>query len=141
MFARPTKEYAIGSAPPNASYPLEGPASIPSVRHWLAALRDDGVFDADDDHLYDIQLACTELAANAIEHAGPPRSVRVVAVTDEALLVEVTDGSPLIDVTVGRSRVDGTRGRGLAMVSMLARRWGVTRRDDLKVLWAWLRTR
>lgn len=123
------------------SHPLDGPVSVSGVRHWLARLRDGGLFAADDDHLHDIQLACTELAANAIEHAAAPRSVRVVEVTDDALLVEVVDGSPDVEVTVGSSRIDDTRGRGLLMVATLARSWGTARRNAHKVLWAWLGTR
>lgn len=130
----------FGLVAPCASYPIDGVASVSKVRNWLATLRDDGLFEADDDHLYDIQLACTELAMNAIEHAQPPWSVHLAEVRHDAVLIEVVDGSPLVDVVVGTSRVGPTRGRGLTMVAALARGWGVVRRGDAKVSWAWLDT-
>ncbi|HEX3592314.1 MAG TPA: ATP-binding protein [Pseudonocardiaceae bacterium] len=130
-----------GSVAPQASYPLSGPASLATMRRWLVGLRDRGVFDADDSHLEDIQLACTELAANAIEHAEPPCSVHVMRVTTDAVLIEVRDSSPSIEVAAREPSADATRGRGLHLIAGLARRWGVTCRDRDKVLWAWLTTR
>ncbi|HKN98399.1 MAG TPA: ATP-binding protein [Pseudonocardiaceae bacterium] len=128
------------SAAPRASYSLDGPASLATMRRWLAGLRDRGVFHADDEHLRDIQLACTELATNAIEHAAPPRSVHVVRVTTTAVLIEVSDGSPSVDVARRTPDLHARRGRGLNMIAILARRWGVTRRGHHKILWAWLAT-
>lgn len=77
---------------PYASHPIDGLVSVSNMRDWLAALRDDGLFEADDDHLYDIQLACTELAANAIEHARPPRAIHIAQVRDDAVGSLGSDG-------------------------------------------------
>ena len=76
-----------------------------------------------------------ELVANALRHAGPPAGLRLLRRRDSVLL-EVTDPElrvpklPKIDNTTSES------GRGLRIVSMLARRWGVQLHDDGKTVWA-----
>src|SRR4051794_1610090 len=76
----------------------------------------------------------SELAANALEHAGPPVELRAYA-TRQRLVVQTTDRSAL--PAVGRwSDRDDERGRGLALVDALADAWGVRLGLGGKTTWA-----
>ncbi len=80
-----------------------------------------------------VQVA-SELAANAVEHAGPPVEFRAFA-TAHRVVVETTDRSALPPVR-RRSGRDDERGRGLALVSALADAWGVRLGLGGKTTWA-----
>ena len=78
----------------------------------------------------------SELATNAVIHAGTPFRVRL-RLADEALRIEVQDGSP----RTPRQRhygMSATTGRGLALVSSLSHEWGVVREAQGKTVWCLL---
>ena len=76
----------------------------------------------------------SELAANAVEHAGPPVELRAYA-TAQRLVVQTTDRSALPPVRRRSGRED-ERGRGLALVAALADTWGVRLGLGGKTTWA-----
>ncbi len=76
----------------------------------------------------------SELAANAVEHAGPPVELRAYA-TAQRLVVQTTDRSALPPVRRLSGRED-ERGRGLALVAALADTWGVRLGLGGKTTWA-----
>jgi anti-sigma regulatory factor (Ser/Thr protein kinase) len=76
----------------------------------------------------------SELAANAVEHAGPPVELRAFA-TAQRVVVETTDRSALPPVRRQSGR-DDERGRGLALVAALADAWGVRLGLGGKTTWA-----
>jgi anti-sigma regulatory factor (Ser/Thr protein kinase) len=106
------------------------PAELQSVRAARLFVQDGVGVDAD----HPISLCVSELATNAVMHAGTEFRV-VVLSTDRKVRVEVHDeaaGDPEVrtadEYTVG--------GRGLMIVEHLADRWGVDERDDgTKSVW------
>lgn len=82
-----------------------------------------------------IVLAVSELVTNAIEHGEGDVALRVRC-ADNELRIEVTDGNP----TAAKLRPAGQEdvsGRGLLLVAVLARDWGVS--DDGKTTWCTFR--
>ncbi|MDQ1704406.1 MAG: hypothetical protein QOF18_772 [Frankiaceae bacterium] len=77
--------------------------------------------------------ALTELATNAVIHA---RTDFVVTAqwSDDVLRVGVHDDSPRLPVQRSYA-VDATTGRGLALVALLCRSWGVERDGTGKQVW------
>jgi MEDS: MEthanogen/methylotroph, DcmR Sensory domain/Histidine kinase-like ATPase domain len=82
----------------------------------------------------DVQLVVSELATNAVVHAGTPFSISVssdgrtmrIAVSDWSVVRPVVrDGSP-----------DAISGRGLRLVAAVAGDWGVEPGPDGKTVWA-----
>ena len=83
----------------------------------------------------DVQLVVSELATNALTHALTPFTVTLAAVA-QSLLVKVRDGSPCHPVIVVGTPND-TAGRGVTIVALLSRDWGVTAHaDGGKTVWA-----
>lgn len=80
-----------------------------------------------------VALIVTELAANAVRHAGGEVTVAIRR-QGATLRLEVGDGSERRPVRrhVGPSAVDG---RGLLIVEALADRWGVEQQGVGKVVW------
>ena len=86
----------------------------------------------------DVELVVSELATNAVAHAGTPFTVSLTWL-DHTLVVEVKDDSPS-----GPRRVhpDGlaAAGRGVVIVEVLSTTWGVkTYASGGKSVWAELR--
>ncbi len=75
-----------------------------------------------------------ELAANAIQHAGTPFSVRLTR-RATAVTVEVADESPELPQVVPAGPYDSGH-RGLLIVETLAQRWGVHPTERGKAVWA-----
>lgn len=108
-------------------------AAIREARVFAAS----SVVDAAPDRVVEeFTLLVSELASNAVLHAGTPFTVRVTVGAD-ALRVEVRDHSPDAPRvrTAPTSSVDG---RGLSIVDALAARWGVAPRPEGggKSVWA-----
>jgi CheY-like chemotaxis protein/anti-sigma regulatory factor (Ser/Thr protein kinase) len=110
------------------------PSSVPEAREFVRRLlRDWGA-----DHLFDeASLVVTELAANAVLHAGSPYEVRLTH-ADGVLRIEVADGDPGTPEPQPFSAVAET-GRGIVLVSAISASWGIDARPDGKVTWAELR--
>jgi serine phosphatase RsbU (regulator of sigma subunit)/anti-sigma regulatory factor (Ser/Thr protein kinase) len=81
----------------------------------------------------DLELIVSELVTNAIIHGSPPINLRLTHLGDE-VLVEVDDG---FDHTPHRRRPepDEEHGRGLHIMTMLARRSGVSVGPEGKTVW------
>ena len=83
----------------------------------------------------DVQLVVSELATNALLHAGTPFTVTLRGDGESVLLV-VQDGSSSAPVHATVSELE-TRGRGLTLVDALSRDWGVNPGDgSAKSVWA-----
>jgi anti-sigma regulatory factor (Ser/Thr protein kinase) len=83
----------------------------------------------------DAALLLTELVTNAALHAKTDIVIRVELGNDH-LRVAVTDSSPRQPVVRHYSE-QSTTGRGLALVSAVARRWGIEPNPDgTKTVWA-----
>jgi anti-sigma regulatory factor (Ser/Thr protein kinase) len=120
-------------------YALDSPTPVvlAHLRSWLRH----NLAGIDPNVLIDLELVCTELAANALEHATGPRHLRLLHHPDRNLVrVEVDDASPDKLPTPGRSRLSSRRGRGLRLIGALAR-WGMRRDRKTKTVWAELPTR
>lgn len=107
-------------------------ARIPEVRELLSRLvaswrLDSAVAEAD------VQLLATELATNAVRHAGTPFTV-TIRYLGTALRVEVNDESPVLPVRRDPDPED-ISGRGMVLVAALASAWGVEPADDGKSVW------
>jgi anti-sigma regulatory factor (Ser/Thr protein kinase) len=105
-------------------------SDVARARRAVAAIAD----VAQPDRVAAIVQVTSELAANAVEHAGPPVELRAFA-TRQRVVVETTDRSALPPVRRQSSR-DDERGRGLALVAALADTWGVRLGFGGKTTWA-----
>ena len=112
-------EYA--SAPSRAAslqLPAE-PTAPARLRRWLASqLRGWQVTEEVSDAAV---LCASELATNALLHAGTPARVDI---GPERLLVAVSDHGTRGSVTLTQTEALSSRGRGLGMVEALADAWG-----------------
>jgi len=81
-------------------------------------------------------LVVTELAANAVLHAGSSYQVRL-AWSPGLLRIEVSDDDPLTTPEPQPFSSTAESGRGIVLVSAIATSWGIeTDGDDGKVTWA-----
>lgn len=115
---------------PVAELTLPGEARSASLarRFLVATLADWGIPNDD------AALLVTELVTNAALHARTEVVVRIEQ-RPACLRLGVTDGSPRRPVVRNYSATS-TTGRGLALVSALASRWGITSNDDgTKTVW------
>lgn len=82
----------------------------------------------------DVMLVVSELATNAVIHAGTPFSVSISA-TDAAMRISVQDSSSTRPVVRDGSPA-ALSGRGLRLVGAVSRDWGVEFSLDGKTVWA-----
>lgn len=83
----------------------------------------------------DVTLVASELATNALRHAGTAFTVTITAFAND-LVLAVEDGSLSMPVLVDAG-ADDVVGRGMAIVDILARDWGVVVEADVgKSVWA-----
>lgn len=109
----------------------DGGRLVSQVRAFVAGeLRRLGRTGLTDDAL----LVVSELAANAILHAG---GIAAVAVVDhgEAVRVEVHDRTRVSPV-MPRQSAEAMTGRGLRLVAAVSAGWGAEPTDEGKVVWA-----
>jgi anti-sigma regulatory factor (Ser/Thr protein kinase) len=85
----------------------------------------------------DALVIASELATNAVLHAGGDFTVKVVRHADGTVRVAVRDGSTVAP-RARRAAPGAGSGRGLALVSALAGRWGAHLTPEGKVVWAQL---
>lgn len=109
------------------------PAAIPQARRFVRRHVDDAAL------VERALLLVSELATNALEHAGSAFEVTVVTGTDR-VRVEVVDASHRPPMVTYRP-LEAEHGRGLRIVQGLAEEWGVDARPDGdgKVVWFELR--
>ncbi|WP_254185460.1 ATP-binding protein [Nocardioides panacis] len=88
-------------------------------------------------HLSDsVELVVSELATNAVLHAGTRFTVSLHAFED-TLLLEVEDGSWTGPCQAVFAEPGAVSGRGLSIVNLLSRDWGVdTQAGGGKSVWA-----
>jgi anti-sigma regulatory factor (Ser/Thr protein kinase) len=102
-----------------------------AARHFLVdALRQRGY---EGPILDDAQIVLSELASNAVIHAGSPFAVALRA-GGSVLRISVHDDSPVIPTL--REDDSLPSGRGLRLVAALSRSWGVEMAGDGKRVWA-----
>jgi hypothetical protein len=82
----------------------------------------------------DAQLVVSELATNAVIHAGTPFSVALRS-DGEFVRIAVHDWSSMQPV-VGDDDPTATSGRGLRLIAMVSHAWGVEFGPDGKTVWA-----
>jgi anti-sigma regulatory factor (Ser/Thr protein kinase) len=123
------------SAPRSWSHQAELAAEASSVSHARAFVAEH-LLDHELAHLVDdIVLVVSELATNALVHAGSPFTV-TLGVFKETVVLEVLDGTHAGPTLVAARTLD-TRGRGIAIVQALSRDWGVSARvSGGKAVWA-----
>lgn len=97
------------------------PTSPARIRRWLLGRL--AAWRIAEETAETAALCASELATNALLHAGTPSRVRV-DVSAERLLVAVTDGGTRGRVQVGEPEPLSRRGRGLQLVEHLADAWG-----------------
>ena len=87
------------------------------VREWLPE-------DLAGEKLESAQLLVSELVTNAVVH-GRGRVTLRAELDDDRLLVEVIDDGDGFERIVRQRDFDSVGGRGLAIVDVLASRWGI----------------
>jgi anti-sigma regulatory factor (Ser/Thr protein kinase) len=102
-----------------------------AVRAVRSALQP--LFDVDRELAEDVRLVASELVSNVVLHTQG--GGRLVVWADDRVRIEVHDQDPTAPVVLDVS-ISSITGRGLAIVSGIADRWGVERRDDGKATWA-----
>jgi len=103
--------------------------SVTEARHFVAEL----VSDYPSALAEAAVLLTSELATNAIRHAGQAFSVRVET-TAEQLRVEVTDAGEGQPMPRSPQTLESS-GRGLQIVESLSDEWGVARVGPGKTVW------
>jgi anti-sigma regulatory factor (Ser/Thr protein kinase) len=107
-------------------------ASLSAARSFVSAMLD--VWECEDPDQV-AALLTSEIVSNAVRHAASLIGLKVAIVDEQQLRVEASDEAPNATVATDPDRRDGEGGHGLHIVASLARRWGVERYDDHKVVW------
>jgi anti-sigma regulatory factor (Ser/Thr protein kinase) len=108
------------------------PASASQAREFVCRhLLSNGLLHLQDD----LRLVVSELVTNAIMHAHTPFTVDLER-AGLSVTLTVRDLSPMVPVMGAADTMDGA-GRGLAIIDVLSREWGVTSRaGGSKSVWA-----
>ncbi|MFF7735144.1 SpoIIE family protein phosphatase [Streptomyces sp. NPDC007984] len=85
------------------------------------------------DAVFVTELVVSELVTNAIRHAEPPVTLRLIH--DSTLICEVSDGGSTAP-HLRRARSYDEGGRGLLLVAQLTERWGTRQGATGKTIWA-----
>jgi anti-sigma regulatory factor (Ser/Thr protein kinase) len=110
-----------------------GPDAPLAARRFLAGLlRRRPYGDRVDAH--DAELVVSELATNAVIHAGTPFSVGV-RYDGSAVRISVQDWSSRQPI-IRELRPGALSGRGLRLIAMVSRAWGIDYGPDGKTVWA-----
>ena len=110
--------------------------SVPAARHFaVEAITSMGAADL----ASEAELLVSELAANAVLHAGTPMRVSVLR-CDHHVRVEVRDDDPNLPRRVTPDPM-AQHGRGVMLVDMLASAWGINGNDRGKTVWFELQQR
>jgi serine phosphatase RsbU (regulator of sigma subunit)/anti-sigma regulatory factor (Ser/Thr protein kinase) len=115
----------------DAAIPCDGPGGVRLARaHAVERARSLGCADL----AADVATVVSELVTNALLHAGGCTGVDVEAI-EGGVRVAVADRSRSLPL-LGHASDQAMTGRGFALVSRLARDWGVVTLADGKVVWA-----
>jgi serine phosphatase RsbU (regulator of sigma subunit)/integral membrane sensor domain MASE1/anti-sigma regulatory factor (Ser/Thr protein kinase) len=118
-------------------FELPGRAEAPSAARKALSSLNGSLHLVSDERLRDVQLAVTEVIANAVRHGTPEEGAvkLVVRATEDILRVEVTDhGAGFDPASVPRPSTDRGGGWGLEIVAAIARQWGVEH-DGATTVW------
>ena len=85
-------------------------------------------------------LVTSELVTNATLHAGTECEIELRG-TPDGLVIRVSDFDKPVGLRRNRFGVEMTTGRGLRLLEVLSRRWGVEPWDRGKTVWCELRVR
>jgi anti-sigma regulatory factor (Ser/Thr protein kinase) len=109
------------------------PASVTAARQWLAEVL---AADGRAGRVLDAEVCLSELAANAVNHAGTEFEVEI---SDDGrnVRIAVRDRSHR-PVSPQQPAPNDIAGRGLQIVAALADRWGVDPIPDGKIVWCTL---
>lgn len=120
-------------------------SSVPGARRFVI----DGLLDWGREHLVDDAALCvTEMATNSALHSGSPYMHVAMSDLEPAVRLSVEDAGGLVPLSAmapppalrsgDLPPLDalGTTGRGLAIVSVLARSWGIEELADRRLIWA-----
>ncbi|RCG24078.1 ATP-binding protein [Streptomyces diacarni] len=121
LLPQTSRAFAVAFAPDSARVPEIRRTAGTILRSWNLPTQ----------LVEDVQLAVSELLANALEHGDGDIEARVLRVLDE-VRIEVTDDNPE-PAQLRCPDVDDLSGRGLLLVAALAQSWGVSR--DGRTTW------
>ena len=96
------------------------PVSVPHTRHFLREALDHWGLQAVGD---EAAVVLSELATNAVIHAGTDFTVRISASGEQRLHLSVSDGSTVMPRWASDRLA--TDGRGLRLIDALSTEWGV----------------
>ncbi|MET7637409.1 ATP-binding protein [Streptomyces sp. NPDC005438] len=149
MTGGPSRQHRAASAPgppllavsPPPSTPparTAGPWPLPNAPECCAQVRGNvretltlwGLADL----IPQAELLANELAANAVRHGRDPIRLTLALDDDGTLRCLVDDGSVLLP-RPRRAAEEDEGGRGLALVALLASRWGAERSPNGKTVW------
>ena len=82
----------------------------------------------------DVTLVASELTTNAVKHAGTVFTVTIKALAD-AVVLTVRDGSAARPVRAAAGPGDAA-GRGVVIIDVVSRDWGVVVDGNAKSVWA-----
>jgi anti-sigma regulatory factor (Ser/Thr protein kinase) len=119
-----------------AEFPARLEAPGEARRLLISELRQWGL---EEPLVQDAALVLTELASNAVRHAGTPFSVAVLA-EDSTLRIAVGDACPLAATVPHRELAPPLATHGLGLIDALAADWGVEHTPEGKIVWAQLRS-
>lgn len=105
------------------------PRAARAARQWVR----DQVPPLDEDAALALEVLTSELVTNAVLHARTRLTVGVTELVD-GVLIAVTDRNMLMPEQQDYSETR-TSGRGMTLLSVLARRWGVVTDDEGKIVW------
>jgi hypothetical protein len=125
-----------GAEPERSRTFLPAPPAVAAVRRFVEETVT--AWGGDRPAVDDAMLVASELATNALLHAGSPFRV-TLARSGGAVRLGVEDASPTLPEQRSPS-VELTTGRGISMVNAIAQRWGTEARPGGKVVWAELAT-
>jgi hypothetical protein len=127
-----------GQLPPKelaASFPAECQSPGRARRLAASELRRWGY---DEELVNEAILVLSELASNAVIHAGSPFTIRVQS-HDSLLRIAVRDRCPSLATANGERGLLVRAPHGLAVIQALSTQWGVQDTPDGKIVWAELR--
>ncbi|HSV67955.1 MAG TPA: MEDS domain-containing protein [Mycobacteriales bacterium] len=129
--ARAARAPAIDGTAERSEMFVPVPTAVHAVRRFLS---DTLAAWGEDDLVADAALIGSELASNAVQHAGSPFRASIQR-SDSVVRIAVHDLCSVLPVRLDHIP-DRSGGRGVALVAGLSRRWGSDVVPDGKVVWS-----